>query len=62
MDRTVIISDITEDLPIEKLIKLFQKTENLENFDVYDYDKIQLTFWTKERKLFYQILLSKLIY
>ena len=53
--RSVIIGGITEDIPLDKLIRVLQQVESnhaghkiIETIDVYDYDKIRLIFVNKE--------------
>ena len=55
--RSVIIGGITEDIPLDKLIRVLQQVESnhagqkiIESIDVYDYDKIRLIFVNKEGK------------
>ena len=45
--RSIIVGGITENLPLEKLIRTFQSVGDvkiIENIDVYDYDKIRLIY------------------
>jgi hypothetical protein len=49
--RSIIIGGITEDLPLEMLIKHLHSNDDssrIENVEVYDYDKIRLTYFSKE--------------
>ena len=54
--RSIIVGGLTKDIPLDKIINAFQKLEmtgggKIQNFEIYDHDKVRITYLNRQGEL-----------